>query len=379
MRILVLAKRQYTNKDLIDDRYGRLYELPNELARLGHQVTGLCLSYRPRDEGHLLGPQVDNTLVDWYSINAGKLILPGLKNYLELLNSLCAEFKPDIILACSDALHVIHGYRTAKKYNIPCVADLYDNFESFALTRIPGILLLFKQAVRNVSGVICVSCGLKRFVEKQYHPGGTVQVVENGFPADLFHPMDSLQCRKELNLPINARLIGTAGALGASRGIEVLFQAARELIGKDPDLHLVLAGALEPGTSLPEGLNIHYLGELDYPNVPILFNALDVGVICNRESSFGRYCFPQKAYEMLACGLPVVAADVGVMRELFSNCPDSLYLPGDSGCLSKAVRKQLESPKNRQLAIKNWQDMGKSLELFLGRVAREHRADRFDL
>lgn len=362
MRILVLTKRQYTNKDLIDDRYGRLYELPNELARLGHQVTGLCLSYRPRDQGHVLGPQVDKSLVDWYSVNAGKLILPGLKNYLKLLNSLCAEFKPDIILACSDALHVIHGYRTAKKYNIPCVADLYDNFESFALTRIPGILPLFKQAVRNVSGVICVSNGLKRFVEEQYHPGGVVQVVENGFPADLFHPMDRLQCRKELGLPINARLIGTAGALGTSRGIEVLFQAARELIGKDPDLHLVLAGALEPGTSLPKGLNIHYLGELDYPKVPILFNALDVGVICNQESSFGRYCFPQKAYEMLACGLPVVAADIGTMSELFAGLTGCVYTPGKYQSLIQTVRKQLACPTLHDIEIPSWVELTKNLE-----------------
>jgi hypothetical protein len=51
MRILVLSKRQYMNKDLIDDRYGRFRELPLALAGLGHKVTGICLSYQTCDEG----------------------------------------------------------------------------------------------------------------------------------------------------------------------------------------------------------------------------------------------------------------------------------------------------------------------------------------
>ena len=50
MKILVLTKRRYMGKDLLDDRFGRFRELPLELARLGHQVRGLCLSYRPRNE-----------------------------------------------------------------------------------------------------------------------------------------------------------------------------------------------------------------------------------------------------------------------------------------------------------------------------------------
>jgi teichuronic acid biosynthesis glycosyltransferase TuaC len=40
MKILVLTKRQYMGKDLLDDRFGRFRELPLELARLGHEVIG---------------------------------------------------------------------------------------------------------------------------------------------------------------------------------------------------------------------------------------------------------------------------------------------------------------------------------------------------
>lgn len=40
MRILVLSKRRYTGKDLLDDRYGRLYEIPAGLVARGHAVVG---------------------------------------------------------------------------------------------------------------------------------------------------------------------------------------------------------------------------------------------------------------------------------------------------------------------------------------------------
>ena len=50
MKILVLTKRQYSGYDLLNHRFGRLRELPLELAGLGHVVMGIALSYRRRDE-----------------------------------------------------------------------------------------------------------------------------------------------------------------------------------------------------------------------------------------------------------------------------------------------------------------------------------------
>ncbi|MCI5223962.1 MAG: Do family serine endopeptidase [Candidatus Electrothrix sp. AR4] len=176
----------------------------------------------------------------------------------------------------------------------------------------------------------------------------------------------ALKKGKKFGLPVNAKLIGTAGSLGSSRGIEVLFKAANNLTAEDPSIHLIVAGQLESGMVLPKGANIHYLGKLDYNQVPILFNALNVGIICNRESSFGRYCFPQKAYEMMACGLPVVAADVGAMSEIFVEHPEHLYTLGNHHALAQAIRKQLACSATLPcIEILTWADLAKELEIFL--------------
>ena len=50
MQILVLTKRQYMNKDLIDDRFGRFREIPLEMALKKHKVYGICLSYKKKED-----------------------------------------------------------------------------------------------------------------------------------------------------------------------------------------------------------------------------------------------------------------------------------------------------------------------------------------
>lgn len=374
MRILVLTKRQYTNKDLIDDKYGRLYELPEELARLGHQVSGLCLSYRFRNEGHLLGPKINGSMVNWYSVNVGKFIGLGIRRYLKVLSDLCLNLMPDIILASSDAFHIIYGVHVAKKKHIPCVVDLYDNYESFGLSKLPGMMLLFRKALQNATAVLCVSDALKKYIKKAYSPKGKVSVLTNGIPLRLFRPLDKRKCRRQFGLPLDVHLIGTAGTLGPSRDTEIVLQAANKLILEDPSIHLVLAGHLESGISLSRGTNIHYLGVIEYEQVPLVFNALDVGIISNSTSDFGRYCFPQKAYEMMACGLPIVAAKVGAMESLLQSSKKALYEPQSSNSLQLAVQEQLEISVSPAIKVKTWADLAKELESVLRGIIMKPRA-----
>jgi len=371
MRILFISKRQYTGKDLLDDIYGRLYEIPKELALLGHKVVGLCLSYRPRSEGHLKGTDIDSTPVDWNSINLGRLILPGGIRYLKKLSQLTDNFKPDIIVACSDALHIINGIRLARKFALPCVVDLYDNFESFGLTKLPGVTSRFRIAVSQADGVICISPLLREYVTKIYHPSGIVRTVENGIPLNLFHKMARQDCRKKFHLPQNAKIIGAGGALGKSRGIEVLFSAFQKLNAENPAIHLALAGPIEAGTVLPDGPQVHYLGKLNYEEVPVFLNTLDVGIISNLDTSFGRYCFPQKAHEMIASRVPVAAAKVGATEELFKDYPECLFAPGDSQDMIRAIINQLNTPVIPEIKVSTWPELGKKFELFLKDVVNK--------
>ena len=365
MRIIVLCKRQYTGKDLLNDRYGRLYEIPRHLALNNHQVVGLCLSYRNRQEGHIQGVAIDKSPVEWHSINLGLSVFPGLFRHRQYLARLIAEFNPQLILACSDVFHVIAGVNMARRLNIPCVADLYDNFESFGATRIPGITHLFRKSVNKATGVLCVSDTLNEYVRETCNPQGAVKTVVNGINTELFHPMDKQSCRQHLGLSVDTRIIGTAGAISRSRGIETLFDGFAQLSKDDPGLHLVLSGPICPDVTLPSGPSIHYLGNLPQTEVPLLLNALDVAIICNIETPFGRHCFPQKTYEILACKVPVVAARVGAMAKLLCHHSECLYSPADISSFTEAVRDQLQTPSKINIPVPTWSELTKEVEELL--------------
>ncbi len=327
MRILVLTKRQYMHKDLIDDKFGRFREIPLALSQKGHKVFGICLSYVSKNTG-----QIKDDTVIWKSINATRIKLPGLIRFIYEAQK--AARKSDLIWACSDSIYGIIGYMLSKKYNIPLIFDLYDNFEYFLMARLPVIKRLYRYVVRNCDAVTCVSRPLERLVSSRGRKKQTI-ILENAVRKDLFSPMNKEKCREILNLPEKIRIIGTAGALTINRGIETLYEAFEMLQKKYHDLHLAVAGPRN--VKIPKSSRIHDLGILPFEEVPVFLNALDVGVVCNKKNDFGNYCFPQKTREIMACNIPLVAANVGSMKELLINKPEWLYEPGNAQSLMKVL------------------------------------------
>lgn len=366
MRVLVVTKRQYTNRDLLDDKFGRLRELPLALARRGHEVLGLCLSYSSRSEGE--SHDVDKSSparVTWHSLNATAFKPFGLLRFSRHLDAVAAAFQPDVIWACSDSFYGILGTRLARRLSTHCVFDLYDNFESFASTRIPGVLPLYRHAVRTADGVTCVSHALRDMVVQGYGRTKPTLMLSNAVDHDLFRRRDKRDCRRKLGLPINGKLIGTAGALETSRGIEALLRGFELLAKTDETVHLAIAGPRGADVRIPRDPRVHDLGVLRPSEVPLLLGSLDVAAVCNKDSAFGRYCFPQKAYEILACHVPVVAARVGAMELLLADFPEILFEPGDAADFSRAARRQLDRPVLPDVPVPNWDDIAAKLDEFL--------------
>ncbi len=196
-------------------------------------------------------------------------------------------------------------------------------------------------------------------------------VMENGVREDLFEPLDKGVCRERLNLPRSSQIIGTAGAIFRNRGIATLFEAFERLKPKYPDLRLALAGPRDIG--IPRSPGIIDLGILPLEKVPLLLNALDVAIICNRENDFGRYCFPQKAREIMACRIPLVAARVGSMKDLFKDCPERLYAPDSSHSLAQAIEKRLEDQRTDYETVPEWSDLALRLDTVFKSVASRKR------
>lgn len=354
MRILVLCKRQYTGRDLLDDHYGRLWELPVSLARLGHEVHVLTASYRQRGDIR----RTEDAVV-WQSVD----LLPNPLKWLRMLRNVAEQFAPELILASSDALHLVAGQRLARKMKIPAVLDLYDDYEAFGLTRIPGMKSALRAACRSAAHVISVSHSLADQLEMRGVHRERITVVGNGVPDGFSVAVGKAEARKILGLPGNEVVLwGTAGALDASRGIQDLFKAYVCLKESFPSARLVLAGPRDRqmASAFPEGTID--LGQLAHAQVALLFRALDVGIICNRDSAFARACHPMKLVEMTACSLPVVCAAVGDAKMLLKDVPYSLFSPADVTALARNIGAQTRHPHLPPFELaQRWQDLAASL------------------
>jgi teichuronic acid biosynthesis glycosyltransferase TuaC len=381
MRILFLTKQQYMGKDLVKDRFGRFYEIPRYLALSGNQVRVVCLKYRStRDKNHVAKQNFDG--VEWHSFRVGWNWPAVLAYYHRRLKEIADDFAPDVVVGASDAMHVIMAASLAARARVPLAIDLYDNFESYWATQLPGVAKGLKHGINQAAAVSAVSDDLAAKIRREYGAPGIVRTITNAVCPEIFHPADKASARRRLGLPESGVLIGTAGALIEERGIKTLYRAFEILSAKKSNLYLVLAGPVKRRLRIPQGDRVRYMGELPHVDVGPLFGALDVGVICNRQDEFGSYCFPQKFYEMLACRLPAVAANVGVMAKLLVGFDDCLYNPAEPESLTTAIERQLIKPHLANFAVPTWQDQGLEFHQLLAEalgLSRLTRAsDSFD-
>ena len=377
MNILILSKRQYTGKDLLDDRYGRLYEISYELASQGAYVHGVVRSYRKKPD--FFGSSgLQGGRLEWDSISGNPVSPLAWRKYILHVMGVVRDFSPDVIWASSDVFHLLAARHISKVSGIPYVADLYDNYESFGLTKIPGARYGLRKACRDASGITVVTNELADYIMRDYGLGEMpVRVIGNAVNAKIFRPQDVGEARQVLGLPSDVPLVGTAGALYRSRDIETLFRSAEILRDEWPSLKVVVAGPRDRVARRYLGRDyVIDLGVVKQDKVATLFSALDVGVVCNLDSSFGRYCYPQKYNEMLACHLQVVAADVGEMSNLPGISGDRLYRPGRPETLVKAVDSVLKSATGEVITPPTWEQRARELMSFLSDVAIRTGRDR---
>ncbi|MBZ0166762.1 MAG: glycosyltransferase family 4 protein, partial [Candidatus Omnitrophica bacterium] len=363
MDIVALCKRQYMHKDLLDDRYGRFWEIPAALAARGHTVRGFALSYQPKAEGPFRYGDSDG--VQWESMNAGSVKPLGLWRYMRQVSAAISAAPPDVILACSDSLYVIVGAWLQRRHGGVLIADLYDNFEAYDAARLPMVRTLFRRALRGADGVTVISERLKEKVcadSGTHHP---VNVLVNGIPQGMFQPLDKKTCRRKWHIPEDALVMGCSGILTRERGYEFLLEAYRALRLEMPGLQLALAGSRGPGVEVPQTDGIHDLGVLPQAELSQMLACLDLAVICNRRTAFSEYTFPQRMYETLACGVPLLASNVGAAPDVLKGFENCLYEAGDQDDFVKKARALLKNPEVPAVRVRTWPNLAAELEQFI--------------
>jgi glycosyltransferase involved in cell wall biosynthesis len=182
-------------------------------------------------------------------------------------------------------------------------------------------------------------------------------VVANGVDIEEFAPDPEAgrSFRRELGIPEGALVIGLVARRDPMKGHEVFLEAAARLLEAVPSLYVVLAGEGVTERDEPfrswignvgreRARRVRLLGRRD--DVRRIYCALDVA--CS-SSLFGEG-FPNAVAEAMACGVPVVATDVGDTARVVGGNTQLLVRPRDaSAILVRCLTLLKDASQRRQL------------------------------
>lgn len=191
-----------------------------------------------------------------------------------------------------------------------------------------------------------VTAELARFARPE-----RVSYVPNGVCTDRFMPgPGAAAARAALGLPERPTL-GFVGRLTPMKGLTTLLEAAAALAGEF-DLQLVLVGDGESRPTLeaaaaraPLAGRVHFLGHR--ADTQSVYRAMDAFVLPSLQEAF-----PMVVLEAMACGVPVVATDVGDVSQLLGAGEfGTVVTPGSLESLREALRALLnDAPRRAHLA-----------------------------
>lgn len=133
----------------------------------------------------------------------------------------------------------------------------------------------------------------------------------------------------------------TVGAVTPAKGYDVLAAALGRLDDLAWTCHGVGSTAIEPEFAAGLGDTVRLTGPLDRADLDATYAAADLLVLASRAETYGMV-----VTEALARGLPVVASDVGGVREALGD-GGVLLPPGDTDALAAALRRWLTDERHR--------------------------------
>ncbi|KAA3653632.1 MAG: glycosyltransferase family 1 protein [Calditrichaeota bacterium] len=244
-----------------------------------------------------------------------------------------------------DILH-LHGYSSA---NFGRLAGKKSGAKTIvhehAVLKVLPHQYIIDWLLRNKGDVgLGVSRAVKEFmVNGRSVPSEAIDVIWNGIPIQEFTRIDAAkvaQFHESLDVPENAFLIGTVTRLREEKGNKYLIEAFAEIAKTNPDVYLVLFGDGPLKAELQQQANtlnvaacVRFTGFV--ADIPVALGALDLVAIPSLREGFGL-----ALVEAMAAGKPIVASNVGGMRELAENERNALMIPpADTSVLIAAMTR----------------------------------------
>jgi len=284
--------------------------------------------------------------------------------------------RPDFIYERA-SLYATAGVRLAEKFKVPHIVELNAPLAvEQSAYRATGFGELAAQAERwiltRADAVIVVSGELCKHVLALGVKGNRIHVMPNGVNPELFRPSlrrsggsaerrhfrprkSAALCR-DAATGTGAPVLGFVGGLRPWHGVEVLPELLARLNRRHPGARLIIAGDGPLRGDLERefrkrGLakKVEFTGAVSHEEIPAVIRQFDIALAPYPKHNHDFYFSPLKLFEYMACGVPVVAANLGQISEVVRNGKTGLvYLPGKLNALVAGCEKLLTNPKLRE-------------------------------
>jgi glycosyltransferase involved in cell wall biosynthesis len=189
----------------------------------------------------------------------------------------------------------------------------------------------------------------RHLVEGEQFPEHKVHVIYNGVDSERFAPRDATATRQRLDIPLDAPVVGILAALRPEKNHELFLAGAQRILAELPTARFIVVGdgpkrgELEAlATQLGIARAVHFLGTRS--DVPELLAACDLVALTSHNEAA-----PVSILEALSAGVPVVASNVGSVRETVTENQTGRTFPaGNLNAFVAATLDLLNNPAQRK-------------------------------
>lgn len=331
---------------------------------------------------------IDGIKVQCYdSINIGfRLGIPYAIPHLSSLGIFLEMIKT------SDLIHV-HGHpylssflaaKIAKRYSKPLVVTQHNTFIEYNnfwdTAEKLNDMAIGKQVLKEANKIVVVSNATKNYILSLGAEPERIEVIHNGVDLDRFKPLSGVKegMRKRLDISKDAFVLLTVRRLVYKNGIDTLLESAEIAVKKNPKLVFVVVGKGPDFKEVKEKIansgmqrQFRVTGFVSDEDLPFYYNLSDLFVLPSKSGEG----LPLVALEAMACGLPVIATNVGGISEVMSGDYGKLVPPNSPEALAEALlefsRKDLfDLRKSLREMVKQKYGWNKNVEK-LGKIYEE--------
>lgn len=383
----------------LDDPGGtRHHELARHLALLGHQVTVIAspvsyLTGKSKNRTRWAERQVDDlgvTIIRAWTLPV--LHRSFVWRIFSFFSFMFSSFwislsvrKVDLLWGTTPPIFQgVTAWLVACLKGIPFLFEVRDLWPAFAIA--VGILknrLLIRSSqwlecflYKHADHLVVNSPG---FIDHVKARGAKqVTLIPNGADPDMFDPHLSGSAFRTEHCLGNQFVVLYAGAHGMSNDLTVVLEAA-EILQQESNLVFLLLGDGKEKPFLMEQAqarqlaNVLFLPPLSKSDIPQALAAADACLAILKPIELYKTTYPNKVFDYMAAGKPVLLAIDGVIRTLVEQAQAGIFItPGNPQALADGVR-QLNN--NTQLA----QQMGAAGRAFIEQnYARSKIANQFN-